>query len=351
MEPGFDRLEAMARETGFDFAGVVPAAPSPRAAAFRAWLDDGAHAGMTWIARDPERRSDPRLVWPEARTLLVVGVSCHAGDPSPDVWNDPLRGRVARYAWGPDYHDVLGGRLHALAEAIRRACGATVAPREFVDTRPVLERDAAERAGLGFIGRSAMFIHPQFGPLVLLGGLALPWAVEPTAAAWPRGTDCGRCRRCLPACPAGALTAELRVDARRCASYLTIEHRGPIPGGLGRGVGRNVFGCDACQEVCPWMRARRRPAQAPFLRFDAALHAPRLEELVGLDEAGFRARYAGTPVARAKRQGLVRNAVIALGNSGHPDAGAMIEIALRDADPVVRAQAELASKAGKACAG
>lgn len=341
MRPAFDRLARMAREAGFDFAGLAAAVASPRSGAFRAWLDGGFHAGMGWLARAPERRCDPRRVWPEARSLLVAGVSCHSEEPPPSLWSDPTRGRIARYAWGPDYHAVVGTRLSALAGAIRLEAGLPEAPPSFVDTRPVLERDAADRAGLGFIGRNAMFVHPGFGSWVMLGGIALPWELDAPAPALPPGTGCGRCRRCRPACVAGALTADRVVDARRCASYLTIEHRGAVPAELCGGVGRWVFGCDACQEACPWNRVRARPASVPYLRFDSALHAPPLDELIRLDETGFRDRYAGTPLERAGRARLVRNAVIALSNSGHPDAAALLRATLADPDETVRRQAEV----------
>ena len=338
-------IRGLAAECGFDLAGWTPAGPAAHAEEYRRWLADGFQAGMAWMGVDPELRADPRRRWPEARTLLIVGVSYFVGGPPAEYWQDPQRGRVARYAWGPDYHEVLVQRLRALGERVRREAGLASAPPQFVDTAPVLERDAAALAGLGFAGRNTQLIHPAYGSLVFLAGLALPFElpavdVEPL----PAGAGCGRCRRCLDACPTGALVAERRLDSRRCISYLTIEHRGPIPEELRPRMGRWVFGCDDCQTVCPWVRRFSRVAAAPFLEFDPELHAPRLAELVALDDAGFRRRFGATPLRRAKRAGLLRNAVIALANSGHPEAPAVLEWALADPDPVVRDCAQWAVK-------
>lgn len=314
MYPGADELRTMALEAGFDVAGVAPAGPSPRAASLRAWLAGGCHADMAWMARTADRRIDPRVAWPETASFLAVGLSYFTAEPPADLWNDPSRGRIARYAWGPDYHDTIGARLRVLAERIRLAAGMTRPPRIFVDTAPVLERDLAERAGLGFIGRNAQWIAPGLGSYVHAGGLALPWPVETPEAPSVRGRDCGRCRRCLAACPTGALAAERAVDARRCISWLTLECRGEVPDELKPLMGRWIAGCDACQEPCPWVRAKSRPAGVPYLRFDTDLHAPRLAEVLALDEAGFRARYHGSILARTGLARLQRNAAIALAN-------------------------------------
>lgn len=312
--PGADELRRMAAEAGFDLAAVAPAGPSPRAAALRDWLAAGRHADMAWMARSADRRIDPRVAWPEAKSYLVVGLSYFTEEPPEAVWNDRARGRVARYAWGPDYHDVIGARLRSLAETIRRAAGLARAPRVFVDTSAVLERDLAGRAGLGFIGRNAQWIAPGLGSCVHIGGLALPWFVEAAPPPPPSGAGCGRCRRCLAACPTGALVADRVVDARRCISWLTLECRGVIPAELQPRMGRWIAGCDACQEPCPWVRTKSRPAGVPYLRFDAELHAPRLDDILALDEAGFRARYRGTILARTGLARLQRNAAVAAAN-------------------------------------
>ncbi len=314
--PGAGDLHAMAMEAGFDLAAVAPAGPSPREDALREWLSAGRHADMAWMERSAERRIDPAIAWPETQAYLVAGLSYFTEDPPVAVWQDPARGRMARYAWGPDYHDVLGARLRALAETIRRAAGLARAPRAFVDTSAVLERDLAERAGLGFIGRHSQWIAPGFGSCVHLGGLALPWRAEPASPSLPAGAGCGRCRRCVSACPTGAIGPDRVVDARRCISWLTLECRGAIPADVQPRMGRWIAGCDACQEPCPWVRAKSRPAGAPYLRFDADRHAPRLDDILALDEAGFRARYHGTVLARTGLARLQRNAAVAAANGG-----------------------------------
>lgn len=323
---------------GFEAVGLIPAEASPRAAEFHAWLVAGRWAGMTWLARDPEQRLDPRRAWPPARSVLMVGAALAADAPPPELWNDPLRGRVARFAWGPDYHEVMGARLAALAEDLRRAHGWTETPWPFVDSRPVLERDLAARAGLGFIGKHTQLIHPACGALLLLGGLLLP-ADFPGVAPPPVSDGCGDCNRCLAACPGGALGPPRTLDARRCVSYWTIEHRGPIPLEIVPALGNWVFGCDACQEACPYPRTPRSPPQAPFLRFDADLHAPRLADWLELGDDEFQARYAGTPLVRAGAARLRRNAAAALGNSGRPEAEDLLaRAAAGESDPLVREQ-------------
>lgn len=312
--PGIDQLQALALEAGFDLAAFAPAGPSPRAGALQDWLAAGRHADMTWMVRSAARRIDPRVAWPETASFLIAGLSYFTEDPPPDVWNDVSRGRVARYAWGPDYHDVIGARLRALAERIRELAGLSHPPRVFVDTSAVLERDLAERAGLGFIGRNAQWIAPGLGSYVHIGGLALPWTVEAAPPPPSSGAGCGRCRRCRAACPTGALVADRTVDARRCVSWLTLECRGDIAPELRPLMGRWIAGCDACQEPCPWVRAKSRPAGVRHLAFDPDLHAPRLDDVLALDEAGFRARYGGTVLARTGLARLQRNARIAAEN-------------------------------------
>lgn len=316
-----ERVKQMAWEAGFDLAGIAPAGPAGRADELRAWIGRGDHAGMEWMARTLEERLDPRVRWPEARSLLVVGLSYHTVDPPPEYWDDPRRGRIARYAWGEDYHVAMRGRLAWLRERMGRDEGWTAAPPSFVDAAPVFERDVAERAGLGFAGRNTCLISRSFGSHLLLGGLVLPIELEPDPPVSEPGLGCGRCRRCLDACPTGALVAPHRLDARRCISFLTIEHRGDIAPELRPLMGRWLFGCDECQAVCPWVRRFSRSGQATFLHFDPEVHAPRLDWVVGLSEEEFHRRYRHTAVRRAKRQGLIRNARIAIENGRNPESG------------------------------
>ena len=360
-----------AYELGFDLCGVAPAGRAPHADAYASWVDAGCAAEMGYMVRDVARRQDPRLVLPGVRSVVVVGLSYFTASPPPcddrglpprDVWDDPARGRIARYAWGADYHEAMLPRLQQLAQFIRTLAGHEVQQRAYVDTGPLLERDVAARAGLGFIGRNTCLISPAWGSFLFLGEILLDVELEydeperlPLApqtardfAKSPHGArhyagdcrgTCGACTRCLAACPTGALVAPYVLDSRRCISYLTIELKGSIPVELRPRLGNRIFGCDACQSVCPWPRRFAHAGRQGFLRFEADRCAPRLVELMGLDEAQFRARFKGTPLLRAKRRGLLRNVAVALANWGDATAVPALRAAAQDADPLVREHA------------
>jgi epoxyqueuosine reductase len=339
-----ERIRRQARELGFDLAGIAPVRPAVRGAEFRRWLDRGFAGGMGWMGNTRAARCDPSRVLPGAKSAVVVGLGYRLQDPPPELWNDPLRGRVARYAWGRDYHDVMRPMLEALADFIAAASGRPVAWKAFADSGPVMERDLAERAGLGFPGKNTNLIHPRIGSQFFIGELLLDRELDfDTPPAMP---SCGACSACLSACPTGALVAPRILDARRCISYLTIEHRGAIPEALRPRMGNWVFGCDECQQVCPWvLQAGGRPPPphaGRFLRFDPDVCAPRLVDLVALDETRFKERFAGTPLLRARRSGFLRNVAVALGNSRHPDARAGLEQLSGDADAGVREHARWA---------
>jgi epoxyqueuosine reductase len=336
-----ERLKEVAVSLGFDLVGIAAARPARHAAAFRAWLAEGHHADMDWIAKDIERRIDPRIWRPEMRFMVVVGISYATQPPSPRLWNDPMRGRIARYAWGRDYHKVIPARLNKLADFIRSEAPPGTQCQSFTDARPVMEHDAALAAGLGFIGRNTLLIHPEWGSMLFLGGLLVSCeldADEPTpgeGAQYKGKADCGACRRCLNACPTHAFPAEYILNSRRCISYQTIENRGAIPLELRPKMGNWIFGCDACQEVCPWVKRYSHTGQKPWLEADPDRMAPRLEELAVLDDAGFLDRFAGTPVMRCKRRGLLRNVAVALGNSGCEEARALLLHLARDDEATV----------------
>jgi epoxyqueuosine reductase len=343
---------AFARDTalacGFDAAGVAAAEPlDPRP--LRGWLADGCAGGLRYMR---EGRADPRRVLPAARSILCVALAYPPADPSgPAVSGGAgaARGRIARYARFRDYHDVVRERLRDLAARLRaRFPGARF--RAAVDTAPLMEKPLAARAGLGWQGKHSLLVHPRLGSGVALGELLTDLEMEPGT---PVSGRCGACARCVEACPTGALVAAGRVDARRCIAYLTLEHRGSIPPELRPRMEDRVFGCDACQEACPWNREEvpgprtrvpdpvwrpgpwggRAPGAGP------GMPAPVLADLLALDEAGFEARFGGTPVARAGRAGMARNACIALGNRGGRGAAGALRRALRDPDPVVREHA------------
>ncbi|RME72409.1 MAG: tRNA epoxyqueuosine(34) reductase QueG [Chloroflexi bacterium] len=340
------RIKEKALDLGFDLIGIAPAQYAPHAGAFRRWLANGYHAGMGWLARDPHRREDPRQVVAGAQSVVVVGVSYFLLDPPPALWNDPSRGRIARYAWGLDYHDHLLPRLRALGDFVEQEAGRHLAQRAYVDTGPVLEREFAALAGIGFVGKNTLLISPRFGSYLFLGEILVdveleydsPLPPDPQTARQTghRTGTCGACTRCLQVCPTQAFPAPYVLNSNRCISYLTIELKGAVPVELRPLLGNWIFGCDACQEICPWVRRYSQPGRLPFLHFDPDWAIPRLTDLMALDDAGFNARFKGTPVKRAKRRGLLRNVAVALGNWGSPEALPVLERALHDPEPLIR---------------
>jgi epoxyqueuosine reductase len=288
---------------------------------------------MTWLEREPAKRADPRALLPGCASVVVVALNYWpgAGRSAPD----PRRARVALYARGRDYHKVLGRGLARLAAWIEDRTGSATAA--FVDTGPVLERAWAERAGLGWIGKNANLLTRGMGSWVLLGELLTTAAIEPDPG--PHADFCGSCTACIDGCPTGAILAPGVVDSERCISYWTIEHRGGVPEERRPGNGDWIFGCDVCQDVCPWNRSFARPAAGDPLGAAGLPEGLDPEELLALDEGAFRARYSGTSLMRAKWEGMRRNACIVLGNRGRTSARPALERALADADPVVRSHA------------
>lgn len=332
-----------AHALGFDLAAVIDARRAPRAGALHDWLKAGYHGEMAWLARDPERRVDPARVVAGARSIVVVALAYYVAEPDPAWWNDPLRGRIARYAWAPDYHERMEPMLRALGEAIDRRLGGGVTMRWYVDTGPVLEREHAERAGLGFVGKNTLLISPRYGSYLLLGEIILdrelPAAGVREGVARGPGT-CGSCRRCLDVCPTHAFPAPWILDSRRCISYLTIELKGAIPPELRPKMKNWIYGCDECQSVCPWVRQFAAPPRAmAYASLDPDTAAPSLLELIALDQEGFRSRFKGYPMMRTKRRGVLRNVAVALGNSGSEAAIPALERAVADPEPLIAGHA------------
>lgn len=318
-----------ALELGFDACGITSARPPESGGRFRAALDAGRHATMDWLARHVERRLDPGLVLPGVRSIVLVAASYAGPDPGGD--SAAGCGTVARYARHTDYHEVLADRLQELANALNALGGPGTRSLSYVDTGPLLERDLAQRAGLGFIGKHTNLIRRTLGNWLLIGEVLTTLSLETDA---PEHNRCGHCTRCLDACPTGALPAPFTLDARRCISYLTIELKGSIPEPLRPLIGDRIFGCDDCLAACPWNRfARDGALLRPHRRPDLA--HPRLTEWLALDEASFRSRFRGTPLFRTKRRGVLRNVCVALGNVGGPDALPALELAARDPEPLV----------------
>jgi epoxyqueuosine reductase len=294
-------VKARAQALGFARTGIGPALPPEHAAAFEAWLEAGYAGTMSYLARGRQDRLDPDRLLPGARSAVAVALS--HGDGADD---DPTWAPVARYARGRDYHEALRPRLQELAAFLREAAGPDTATRVAVDTSAVLERDLAARTGLGWIGKNTNLLAPGLGSYFLIGVILTTAALEPDSRVADR---CGTCTACLEACPTGAFVAPYVLDARRCISYLTIEHRGEIAEELRGALHGWVFGCDICQEVCPWNRkasAPRDPDLAPTGPFGD------VESLLALDDAGFRERFRGSAIRRSKREGLARNAALVL---------------------------------------
>jgi epoxyqueuosine reductase len=337
------RLKEQARHLGFELTGIAAATPADTFDAFRAWLDDGCAGEMAYLHRHADAHRAPQAVLPEVRSVVMVGRSYKpAAETCAQAQGlQPLglpQGRVARYARGEDYHDVLRRRLQELLDWLRQE-RPDCRGRAVVDTAPLLERDFARRAGLGWFGKNTMLLHKTLGSYFFLGALLVDVELRPDAAF--TASHCGSCTACLDACPTDAFAGPYRLDARRCISYLTIELRGPIPEEFRPGVGDWLFGCDVCQEVCPWNR--KAPAGA-----DAALLGPPggealdAVELLGLSEDEFRRRFRGTALTRPKRAGLLRNAAVVLGNRGDARALPALQRALADPEPLVHEAARWA---------
>jgi len=325
-------LRARAHALGFDAVGIASAQRLDRdGAALQAWLGDDMHAAMAWMARDPERRADPRELLQGCRSVVVVAMNYGpAAEPQ-----ETRAGKVALYARGRDYHKVLRRKLRALAAWLEANTDARASVQ--VDTGPVLERGWAERSGVGWIGKNANLLTRGFGSWVLLGEILT--TAELPADPGPHADHCGSCSACIDACPTSAIVAPGVVDSRLCISNWTIEHRGPIPLERRAGIGDWMFGCDDCQTSCPWNESFARPTEGnPFERRED-LSALDPEEILGLTEAEFRRRYSGTSLMRAKWEGLRRNACIVLGNRREKHALPALRAALRDPGAVIRSHA------------
>jgi epoxyqueuosine reductase len=319
-------IQQRARELGFDGCRFTTARPPDHAAEFQRWLDAGCHGEMQYLQRNADKRINPARVLADARTVITLAVSYNV-DAAPVESNAGVTGQIARYARFSDYHDVVGERLKTLAGFIDQFNPEGPRSLWYVDTGPLLERDLAQRAGLGFIGKHTGLISLKLGNWIFLAEIITTLEMEPDA---PEKNHCGNCRRCIDACPTAAITAPFQLDARRCISYLTIELKGPIPEEFRPAIGTRIYGCDDCLAACPWNRfAKEGALMRPHYR--AALEGPDLIELLSLDEAEFKRRFEGTPLLRAKRRGFLRNVCVALGNCG--DASALPALARAAADP------------------
>jgi len=324
---------------GFDAVGFAPAALSVEARDNLAtYLGQGLHGDMGWLAAKADRRGDPRTLWPDAKSVIVLGMNYGPTETPNAYLGESETGVVSVYARGRDYHDVVKSRLKQLARwlAESRKCQVKV----FVDTAPVMEKPLAESAGIGWQGKHTNLVSRDFGSWLFLGEVFTDLALEPDA---PHEDHCGACRACLDACPTGAFPAPYRIDARRCVSYLTIEHKGPIPRELRPLLGNRIYGCDDCLAACPWNKFARATVETGLLPRDE-LSAPRLTELASLDDAAFRKVFSGSAVKRLGRDRFVRNVLIAIGNSGDSSLAETAAHLLEDPAPVVRGAAVWAYK-------
>jgi epoxyqueuosine reductase len=328
------KLAQQARTQGFDCTGVTdPGAIAQAGEYFREFIDAGGHGDMEWLAANPERRSDPRGLWPGVRSVIMLGVNYGPDEDPLAILQQRTRGAISVYAQGDDYHDVIKKRLKALARWL--AATASCEVKVFVDTAAVMEKPLAQAAGLGWQGKHTNLVSREFGSWLFLGAIF-------TDADLPRDMadidHCGSCRACLDICPTSAFPAPYKLDARRCISYLTIENKGAIPHEFRKAIGNRIYGCDDCLAVCPWNKFAQAGHEAKLSPREA-LRAPDLASLARLDDAAFRKLFAKSPVKRIGRDRFIRNVLIAIGNAGEPRLASEAERLLLDASPLVRGTA------------
>ena len=321
---------------GFDDCRFTTAAAPDSATHLNSWLGEKRHGEMTWLERNAPKRTDPQLVLPNAHSIISLAISYHSHNPQSSILN-PQSGVVARYARFTDYHDVLADKLKALSAFVDQL-NPNTRSLWYVDTGPILERDFAQRAGIGFIGKHTNVISRKLGNWIFLAEILTTLELESDA---PEKNRCGSCSRCITACPTKAITAPFQLDARLCISYLTIELKGSIPLELRPLIGNRIYGCDDCLAACPWNKfAREGSLMKSHARPDLA--TPDLVELLQLDDVGFKAKFAGTPMLRTKRRGILRNVCVALGNVGDKTALPALQKAAEDSEPMIAEHARWA---------
>jgi epoxyqueuosine reductase len=331
-------IQQQARELGFDDCRFTTADPPATKRQFEEWLAMQQHGEMAYLARNAHKRTDPQQVLANAKSIISLAAAYDADNTQHATRNTPSHGIIARYARFDDYHNVIGEKLKQLADFVNQLGGESTRSLWYVDTGPFLERDIAQRAGLGFVGKHTNLISRKLGNWIFLAEIITTLELTPDA---PEKNRCGSCTRCIAACPTAAITAPFQLDARRCISYLTIELKGAIPVELRPAIGNRIYGCDDCLAVCPWNRfAQAGRLMQPHVRRELA--TPDLVELLSLDDAAFKQRFHGSPILRTKRRGLLRNVCVALGNVGDPSALPALRRACEDSESLVAEHAHWA---------
>lgn len=327
MSGAVSMVKTWADELGFDDCRIAAAKRATHADAFDEWLEDGRHGDMQWLERNPARRCDPREVLPGCKSVICLAVNYHTGDnPFPE--GHPRDYRIARYSWNNDYHDLVEKRL---AEFNAKLVGIGGIQRYYVDTGPVLERDFATDSGLGWNGKSTVQIHRRLGTWFFLADILTTLELAPDPEF---GDHCGKCTRCMTACPTQAITAPHKLDARRCISYLTIEHKGAIPLEFRRAIGDRIYGCDDCLDACPWNRFAKESREISF-QARPEIFSHTLQDFLKMDDEAFRRVFAKSPIKRIKRVRFLRNVCVALGNTGSIKDLPALEKVTADPDPLL----------------
>lgn len=329
------------QELGFTSVAIIPAEPTTTFSQYSSWVDDGFYGSMEWMqaGERKQKRSDVRNIMPTAKSIITLSYSYYTADIPDIILNDPSRGIFARYAWGRDYHKVLEKKLQIFISRLKELIGPSIKAKAYVDTGPVLERALAARAGLGFIGKNSMLINSALGSYLFIAEIIIDQECEPLPARDNRGA-CRLCTKCIDKCPTQAIVKPFVIDARQCISYLTIENKGSIPEKLRPLLKNRIYGCDICQEVCPWnSTAKAKSHKSDWLEAELEQQAPKLTALAKLTDETFLARFQGTPITRVKRGGLLRNVAVALGNWGTNEAGEALTWLAQDKDSLVREHA------------
>ncbi len=331
-----EKIKTHAQKLGFELIGVTPAEESQTIRLYEKWLEKGYAGKMEYLEKHLPLKRDPRNCLPEAKSVISLAINYYTLDPAQELVENPARGQISRYAWGDDYHEVIRAKIRELTEFIDEAGGKELKQKIYVDTGPIIEREYAQKAGLGWIGKNTNFINWQSGSWYFLAELLVSVELE---YDWqlPRGS-CGTCTLCIEACPTDAIVAPNVLDSRLCISYLNIELKDSIPRELRPRMGNLIFGCDICQEVCPWNSMATPTSEVGFQPREENI-APNLLSLINMSQAEFSKRFRNSPVKRAKRRGFLRNVAVALGNWGNRRAVPALKRALNDDEALVRGHA------------